>query len=228
MSGADRLHGANSREVPKDQRQLWQSAHAGTNFLGTNEYLVLLASRTNPKKKIYAVLELGSLGAQIDIPLEEHTPGDELRNSVNLHPTLWGDIDPEGSHEATETYTKEKLLAFLNRTSTGADTPNGVPGKFYDMLNLRHGERYGSVFISSHGGSTRRGYNFNATIEPILREFHDDLKYASEEVQMAKAHEFTQLVEASLPHLTVTPLPVDEYLGEVRQALRFLPRDWTR
>ncbi|SRR5260221_3074391 len=228
MSSGDLLSGIDPREASQDQRQLWQSAYAGTNFLDTKSYLVLLALRDDPTKKIYATLEIGRLGVKIDIPLEEHTPQVELLNEAYLHSTFFGEIDPERYREhATETFTAEKLLAFLNKTSTGADTPNDAPSRFYDMLNLSHGRDYGLIHISSHGGSTRRGYDFNATIEPMLREFHADLTDASEEKQINNAQGFTHLVQVSLPHMTITPLPVETYLQDVQNALRFLPRDWT-
>lgn len=222
MSGKNQLQGASPESALQEQRRLWQSAYAGTDFLGTNAYLVLLVLRYDPTKKIYATLEMGGSGVKIDIPLEEHTPEEELRQGVNLHPTLWGDIDPEGYREATETFTREKLLASLNRTTTGSDTPSHVSAKFYDILHISHGEVYGAVHVGSHGGSTRRGYDFNATLEPMPREFHNDLKHASEDVQIDEAMDFTQLVQASLPHISVVPLPIEAYLHDVRTSLQFL------
>ncbi len=223
--GENRLYGVSSEEASQEPRELWQSAFAGTDFLGTKAFLVLLALRDDPTKIIYATLEIGGLGARIDIPLEEHTSEEELRRSINLHPTLWGGTDPDGYREATETFSRGRLLASLNRTTTGADTPNHVPARFYGMLHISHGEVYGAVHVGSHGGSTQRGYDFNATLEPMLGEFRNDSIRASEGVQIDQAMAFGQLVQASLPHLTVTPLPVDTYLQDVQATLQFLPRD---
>lgn len=225
MRRKNQLSGTSPEVALQDPRQLWESANAGKDFLGRNSFLVLLGRRDDPTKMIYATLEVGRLGVRIDIPLVEHTSEEELRQSVNLHPTLWGDIDPEGYRKATETFTREAVLAALNRRVTDADTPGDVPARFYDMLGISHGEAYGSVLIGSHGGLATHGYDFNATIEPLPRELLNDLKGLPEAAQVDAALGYAQFVEASLPHLTVSPLPVDSYIQDVQATLQFLPRD---
>lgn len=224
--GRNQLGGMSSGESLQELRQMWQSADVGTDFLGTRSFLVSLALRDEPTKMIYATLELGSFGPQVDIPLAEHTSEEELRHSVNLHPTLWGDIDPAGYSNAIGISSREKLLAFLNRTATAASTPSDVPAGFYDMLGISHGEAYGAIHVGSHGGRTASGYNFNATLESLYqREFDPGARHTPEDVQVDQAMNFAALVEASLPHLTITPLSIDRYIEDARVALEYIPRE---
>jgi hypothetical protein len=213
-------------EISEEERKQWETAYLGKDFLGKREYGVSLTLHDNPSIRVFAAISTDSLGVEIDIPLIDRTPEQELLNEAYLNTTLFGEIDPEKYRSfATEEYKKEQLFAFLNRKMAGVEIDD-VPDWFYSTFNMDHFERYGAVHISSHGGGGEYGHDFNATINPINRSSDYNRRDETQEASIQRANDYVQTVRQSLPHIDVKPLPVKSYLQDVQDTLRFLPRDW--
>ncbi|MEK7605428.1 MAG: hypothetical protein AAB478_02770 [Patescibacteria group bacterium] len=213
-------------EVLDQERKQWEAAYIGRDFLGKREYLLSLALRDDPLKRIYAALGINDLGAEIDIPLTDLTPQEELARDAYLKATFFGEVDPDKYHEfATDSFTKDHLLALLNRNAAGVQ-PGDVTDWFHTTFGVTHLERYGSVYIGSHGGLGEYGYDHNATISPLKRDHDSRQRDETEEMSMGKAIDFAHVVRKSLPHIDMVPLAIPTYLQDAQDALQFLPRDW--
>lgn len=213
-------------EALDQERKQWEAAYIGRDFLGKREYLLSLTLRDDPSKKIYAALGTNDLGAEIDIPLTDPTPQEELSRDAYLKATFFGEVDPEKYHEfATDSFRKDHLLVLLNRNAAGVD-PDGVTDWFHTTFGVTHLDRYGSVYIGSHGGAGKYGYNHTATISPLKRDHDSRQREETDEMSEQKAIEFAHEVSKSLPHIDVVPLAIPTYLQDAQNALQFLPRDW--
>ena len=213
-------------EVLDQERKQWEAAYIGRDFLGKREYLLSLSLRDDPSKRIYATLGITDLGAEIDIPLTDLTPQEELARDAYLKSTFFGEVDPDKYHEfATDSFTKDHLLALLNKNAAGVQ-PGNVTDWFHTTFGVTHLERYRSVYISSQGGLGEHGYYYNATISPLKRDYDSRLRDETDEMSMQKAIDFAHEVRKSLPHIDVVPLAIPSYLQDAQDALQFLPRDW--
>lgn len=206
-----------SPEVNTGERERWDAALLGPTFFKDGyEYVTTLALRSDPTKKVYALLKTNSLGAGIDIPLIDDTPDEKLVEDAYLRSTFFGDIDPGKYYGfATEPHSRNIFLAFLNRKIAGVP-PKGVEQWFYDTYDMKHGEEFRSVYISSHGGSGTH----NADIRARRRE--DEIRGVTTEDAIA----YAQVVRKSLPHIDLNPIPIVSYLDDLQSALKFLPKDW--
>lgn len=213
-------------EVLDQERKQWEAAFIGRDIFGKREYLLSLSLRDDPSKRIYAALGTNDLGAEIDIPLTDPTPKEELAREAYLNATFFGEVDPEKYQEfATDSFRKDHLLALLNRNAAGVDS-DGVTDWFHTTFGVTHLERNGSVYIGSHGSAGKYGYTHTATIRPLKRDSSSRLRDEIDEMSMQKATDFAHEVRKSLPHIDVVPLAIFTYLQEVQDALQFLPRDW--
>lgn len=206
-------------EVAEHEIRKWEEAFLGKSLFQQDEYAVLLVLRSDPSKRLYGSLVVDPRRVLIDIPLVDHTPEEALARQV-YETTFFGEVDPEKYRAtATKEFTREHLLAFLNRKAAGV-FPGETPDWFYTTFGVKHLEPYGSLYIGSHGGQGTYGYDYNATIESRRRAGEVAGK------SVISAIDFAQTTQRSLPHIRVTPFPVDGYLQEVRSTLKFLPRDW--
>lgn len=193
----------------------WEPAFLGTNMFQREVYLASLALQGATPKRAYAFMITNGYSTSIDVPLIDPTPDDRLAQQA-YETTFFGEVDPERYRTfATNEFTREHLLASLNRTQAGV-SPDEVHTWFYTTFGVEHLGRYGSVYIGSHGGRD----SFNATIESIPHA------NTSEGNATRAAAQFADFVERSIPQLSVEPLPVETYLQDIQNTLKFLPRDW--
>lgn len=206
-------------EVTEYEAKRWEEAFLGKSLFQQDVYALLLALCNDPSKKIYASLVVDPLKPYIDIPLIDHTPQDVLARRAYMT-TFFGEVVPEKYHAfATDEFIRDHLLALLNRKTAGV-SPDEVSKWFYTTFRLEHLKRYGPIYIGSHGGANTYGYDHHATIESSSQA--DGVKGMTTRA----AVDFAKVVQRSLPHLIVEPLPIDTYLQDVQSTLKFLPRDW--
>ena len=213
------LSGDFRSEVAEQEVKRWEEAYLGRSLF-QDVYVALLALRNDPSKKVYATLVVDPWSVRIDIPLADHTPEETLIQQA-YETTIFGEIDPEKYRPfATGEFTRGYLLALLNRKTAGV-SPDDTPEWFYTTFGVKHLEPYGDLYIGSHGGQGTYGYTHNATIE--WRKSRTQVIIG---MSTLAALDFAKVTQRSLPHMSVTPLPVDVYLEDVQSTLKFLPRDW--
>lgn len=197
----------------------WEKAFLGKSLFQQDVYVALLALRDDISKEVHVLVNTDHNRVFIDIPLIDHTPDNKLAQQA-IGTTFFGEVVPEKYRAfATNEFNSEHLLAFLNRTAADV-LPDEVTGWFYTTFGVEHLKRYGSVYIGSHGGMGTYGHDYNATIESISAT--DSVKGTTPGAVV----DFARVVQRSLPHLRVEPLPVDTYLQSVQSTLKFLPKDW--
>jgi hypothetical protein len=212
-------------EITAEVREQWEAAYLGKNFLGKREFIISLTPHDDPSKRVYGAVGV-DWDVDIDIPVTDPTPQEELLTEAYLNATLFGEIDLDKYRGfATDEFKKDELLAFLNRSRAGVASDD-VPTWFYNTFHVDHLEKYGSVYIGSHGGAGEYGYDYTVTISPLQRSLDSDRRDETAETSIQRANNYVQVVRESLPGIDITPLPVDEYLQDVQNTLRFLPRDW--
>lgn len=206
-------------EMAEYEVKRWEEAFLAKSLLQEDVYAALLALRCDPSKKVYASLAVGPRRVSIDIPLKDQTPQKTLVQSA-YETTFFGEVNPEKYRAfATGEFTRDHLLAMLNRDTAGVSVDE-APGWFYTTFGVEHLKSYGSLYIGSYGGQSAYGYDYNATIENRTRTSEVTGRSA------ISAIDFAQATQRSLPHISVSPLPIDAYLQQVQSALKFIPRDW--
>lgn len=215
--------GLETTTAPTEEKiKEWEQAYLGRHSYRGDVFVASLALHRDPASRIYAYLRNSFLGDRVsaDIPLIDHSPISRLVENAYLGLTLFGEIDPEQYRAfATNEFNCDPLLVFLNREKAGV-APDDTTKWFYKTFGLEHQRRYGSVYVGSHGGMLMDGLRFNVT---IMRRSTIEAK---EEDATRSVAAFAQVVEGSLPHISVNPMPVETYLQELQSALKFLPRDW--
>lgn len=202
-------------ERVEEEAKKWEQAHLGRNIYWGEMHLAFLVLRSDPTKRVYTSLLSGLQNDSFftAIPLIDHTPQDRLAEEAYLRSTFMGEVDPEKYRAfATGEFNSDKLLAFLNRENAGV-SPDDITKWFYKTFGLGHQKQYGPVSIGSQGGMYPDGLHYNVTIEGRRK-------------MVATAAGFAQVVEKSLPQISLSPLPVETYMQDLQSALKFLPRDW--
>lgn len=195
--------------------EAWERAYLGKS-LSRDVYCATLALSADNSKEVYAFMIADPLRVSLDIPLVDHTPQDTLLQEAS-ETTFFGKVVPKRYRAfATNEFTRHHLLAFLNRKKAGV-LPDEVPEWFYTTFGVKHLEEYGSVYLHSHGGAGKYGQNHCATIERSSPADHVD------DMTTRMAIDFAKVIQESLPHLSVEPLPVKAYLQDLQSTLQFLP-----
>lgn len=202
-----------------EEAMKWQGASLGPGFLRSERYAAMLTRQSDPSVKVYGTVINNKDRITLDIPLMEHTPVEVLRQQA-AEATFFGEIDPDKFRTfVTGDFITDKLLAYLNRTQAGV-LPEAVPAWFHKAFGLEHLEHFSNFYIGSHGGSSTYGYTHHATIEPKLpRRLRGGRDYAG-------PHDFTEAAQQSIPHLRISPLPVETLMQGVQATLQFQPQYW--
>lgn len=199
--------------------EAWEHAFLGRYWFQGNVCCATLALRSDDSKKAYAYMSVSPRRVSLDIPLLDHTPQETLLQKA-YETTFFGEVVPERYRAfAKDEFNRDHLLAFLNRKKAGV-SPDEVLEWFYATFGVKHLKKYGSIYLSSHGGVNRYGYDYFATIE------RSSTADSVDDITTRAAIDFANDVQKSLPHLSVEPLPVDAYLQDLQSTLKFLPRDW--
>ena len=202
----------------KSEIKKWKEASFDGPICLRGEYAILLSLRSDSSKKVYASLVVYPSRVNIDIPVMDNTPQEELIKSA-YDTTFFGEVDPEKYREFATGPNRRSLLAFLNRTKAGV-TSNETPQWFYATFGLKSQGPYDSVYIGSSGGIGNYGYESSITIGGSSET--DDIA-GNEEIS---AIAFAQMTQKSLLNIIVTPLSIDRYLEDIQSTLKFLPKDW--
>jgi hypothetical protein len=109
-------------------------------------------------------------------------------------------------------------MALLNRVRAGV-VSDDVAKWFRTAFGVEHNKKYGTISVSSHGGNKEYGYNYGVTID------HLDRFNRVKGMNSRAAIDFTQVVQESLPYLSIKPVPVEKYVKTVQSALQLLPND---
>ncbi len=212
-------------ELSEEERRQWEESYLGRSFIGDYEYSMMITLKDNNDLVSFGFLRTNPSRVAIDIPLAGDIAYEELINKAYAEGTFFGEVDPEKFKEfATESFTKNELLVLLNRNYSGVESDEDSDW-FFEKFQLDHNKSYKDVAVSSHGG----GRSFYAEIIPNIafkfasRHFHETY-----EESKFRASNYRNVTQKSLPHLTITPLPVDSYLQLVEDNLPFLPRNWAK
>lgn len=210
-------------EVPTNR---WSETQLESDlFYREGPCLGVLSTNDGSEKKVYTMLTrfgLTEYSAGVDIPLKEPTPTNILVEQAYLNSTFFGEIDPEKYRKyALNPYNASDLLAFLNRTEAQVESDE-MPQWFYENFQVEHLESYGRMYIGSHGGSSKFGHTFNATIEYNSNKDNGGKSIVEEAVAISRDINRS----FSGPHIELSPLPVNDYLDILQTTLKFCPQDW--
>jgi hypothetical protein len=198
----------------------WREARIRNTPFQESVFAAIISPREKPGTELFATIRVDLRGAQIDVPLLDPTPPDELRQEA-YDLTFWGAIEPEALREfATGAGRHDPLIALANCTAAEQEMA-ALPDWFYEQFAVEHSHRYDSIYTTSRSSlKIKGGHDFHAIIAPTIPQ-KPTLGVVAEATLFA--HSVNN--EPTLP-ISIRPLPIDDYTQRVSEALQFLPSDW--